>query len=181
MIDLEGAAMHKGSAFGALGLDEQPRQEMFENILAVQLAEGIKAGQDIWLEDESQRIGNINIPGALWQKMRRAPLYFLEIDIEERLSNIVAGYGKFDKDKLVSAIIRIQRRLGPLETKTAINYLLEDNIKECFRILLKYYDKHYTKSLSAREGLKELLHTIPCDTIGAKPNAQKLLDIKLPA
>lgn len=181
VIDLEGIARHKGSAFGALGLDEQPTQEMFENILAMQLANGAKADGDIWMEDESQRIGLLNIPGALWRNMRKAPIYFLEIDVELRLDNIVSGYGKFDKDKLVNAIIRIQKRLGPLETRTAINHLLEDNIKECFRILLKYYDKHYSKSLSAREGLETLLHKIPCTAVDAKQNAQKLLEMKATA
>jgi tRNA 2-selenouridine synthase len=180
VIDLEAIAIHKGSAFGGFGLAEQPGQEMFENKLAIELDEAAKHGKDIWLEDESQRIGLVNIPGVFWQRMRRSPVYFLEIDFEHRLDNIIAGYGKFEKEKLVNAIIRIQKRLGPLETKTAINHLLEDNIKECFRILLWYYDKYYTKSLAARENLKELLHTIPCDTIDAKPNAQKLLEIKLP-
>ncbi len=35
VIDLEGLAIHKGSAFGAIGLAPQPSQEMFENKLAL--------------------------------------------------------------------------------------------------------------------------------------------------
>jgi tRNA 2-selenouridine synthase len=34
VIDLEGIAQHKGSAFGNIGMPEQPSQEMFENLLA---------------------------------------------------------------------------------------------------------------------------------------------------
>src|SRR5205807_1638386 len=34
VINLEGLASHKGSAFGALGEKPQPSQEMFENLLA---------------------------------------------------------------------------------------------------------------------------------------------------
>ncbi|MEO6289790.1 MAG: tRNA 2-selenouridine(34) synthase MnmH, partial [Ginsengibacter sp.] len=37
VIDLEGLANHKGSAFGSLGEAPQPGQEMFENILAIEL------------------------------------------------------------------------------------------------------------------------------------------------
>lgn len=37
VIDLEGIAGHKGSAFGNIGLPNQPSQEMFENILAAKL------------------------------------------------------------------------------------------------------------------------------------------------
>ena len=37
VIDLEDLASHKGSAFGNIGLPEQPGQEMFENLLGCQL------------------------------------------------------------------------------------------------------------------------------------------------
>ena len=39
IIDLEGHAHHKGSAFGALGESEQPTTEQFENNLGKQLSE----------------------------------------------------------------------------------------------------------------------------------------------
>ncbi|HYC80132.1 MAG TPA: tRNA 2-selenouridine(34) synthase MnmH [Candidatus Binatia bacterium] len=184
VIDLEAIAAHKGSAFGAFGQDAQPTQEMFENLLALELKEALArtvGSKCIWLEDESQRIGLINLPNAFWDSMRRAPLYFLELDFEQRLDNIVEGYGKFEKEKLINAIIRIQKRLGPLETKTAINHLLEDNIKECFRILLWYYDKYYTRSLNTRENLKKQLLTINCHAIDTKENARKILELKQPA
>ena len=34
VIDLEFLARHRGSAFGAIGMAEQPTHEMFENLLA---------------------------------------------------------------------------------------------------------------------------------------------------
>ena len=37
VVDLEEIAKHKGSAFGNIGLPQQPTQEMFENILALEL------------------------------------------------------------------------------------------------------------------------------------------------
>jgi len=167
MIDLEAIAGHRGSAFGAIAGVVQPSQEMFENRLALQLMQ--HAGQNIWLEDESQRVGHVNIPHELWKQMRASQVYFLEIPFEERLQYIVAGYGKKDKEKLINAIIRIQKRLGPLETKTAINHLLEDNISDCFAILLKYYDKQYKKGLLERK--PEQVHTITCSNTNAANNA----------
>jgi len=167
IVDLEAIAGHRGSAFGAIAGVEQPTQEMFENRLAVQLMQ--HAGQSIWLEDESQRVGHVNIPHELWKQMRASQVYFLDIPFEERLQYIVAGYGKKDKEKLINAIIRIQKRLGPLETKTAINHLLEDNISDCFAILLKYYDKQYKKGLLERK--PEQVHTITCSNTNAANNA----------
>lgn len=174
VIDLEALAAHRGSAFGAFGQAEQPGQELFENLLAMQLNSALATGLPIWLEDESQRIGHINLPNAFWERMRKAPLYFLEVGFEQRLEHIVNGYGAFSREMLINAIIRIRKRLGPLETKTAINHLLEDNLEECFRILLWYYDKYYTRSLRQREQLDELLHSIPCEEVDAKANAEKV-------
>lgn len=167
IVDLEAIAGHRGSAFGTIEGVEQPSQEMFENKLALQLMQ--HADQNIWLEDESQRVGHVNIPHELWKQMRASEVYFLEIPFEERLEYIVAGYGKKDKEKLINAIIRIQKRLGPLETKTAINHLLEDKLSDCFAILLKYYDKQYKKGLLERK--PEQVYTITCSNTNAANNA----------
>lgn len=189
IIDLEALAHHKGSAFGALGEKEQPKQEMFENLLAQQLSVAcrpLSEGNTIqtnneqrttctWLEDESQRIGNLQIPMPLWNTMRKSPVYFLDIPFEERLNYITAEYGKFEKEKLVNAIIRIQKRLGGLDTKNAINHLLENDHKACFRILLGYYDKLYQKALQNRENLSFLLNKIACSGVDTATNTQNIL------
>jgi tRNA 2-selenouridine synthase len=177
VIDLEGLAHHKGSAFGALGEQPQPKQEMFENLLANALAAYSASGQSspVFLEDESQRIGNLTIPPALWVQMRNSPVYFLDIPFEERLKYLTEEYGGFEKEKLVNAIIRIQKRLGGLDTKNAINHLLEDNAGECFRILLRYYDKGYTKGLENRENLAALLNKIPCLSVDTPNNTQQVI------
>ncbi len=52
----------------------------------------------IWVEDESQRIGLVNIPTAFWTAMRKSPVYFLDIPFEERLKQIVLEYGRLDHE-----------------------------------------------------------------------------------
>ncbi len=192
VINLEALASHKGSALGGLDENPQPSQEMFEN----KLAESLKMIDDskkrvgvqstptinhhlssaIYIEDESQRIGNLQMPKPLWQTMRSSPVYFLDIPFEERLNYLTKEYSIFTKEKLINAIVRIQKRLGGLEMKNAINFLLEDNYKECFRILLKYYDKWYLKGLHNRENVEQLLRTISCSSVDAIANAEKLID-----
>lgn len=173
VIDLEGIANHKGSAFGALGQPPQPSQEMFENLLAHELY--MQSLEVFWLEDESQRIGALNIPHGFWKRMRTKQVFFLDIPFEERLDHITKGYGSLEKEKLADAILRIQKRLGPLETKTAIALLSENNMRECFRILLSYYDKTYIKGLNNRENLTALLNKISCSGVDALANTEKLL------
>lgn len=176
VIDLEGLASHKGSAFGNIGMPAQPSQEMFENILAMELHQKSGRNQAIWMEDESQRIGTVNVPGPLWQNMLISPVYFLDIPFEERLDFLVKEYGSLDRERLVNAIIRIKKRLGGLETKNAVNYLIKDNIRESFRILLNYYDKSYAKSLNKKENIMELLITIPCEKVAPIENALSILN-----
>ena len=146
VIDLEGLAHHKGSAFGAIGQLAQPSQEMFENILAKKLWEVNKNKKPIWIEDESQRIGTVLIPTPLFHLMRNSTCYFMTIPFEQRLLFILQGYGKFDQQSLIEATERIQKRLGGLETKNAVEHIMQGELKEAFSILLKYYDKWYEKN-----------------------------------
>ena len=153
VVDLEELAGHKGSAFGNIGLPKQPSQEMFENKLGVALNNTRKSfpNKPIWIEDESQRIGMVNLPLDFWLMMRRSPVTFLDIPFEERLSYLVDTYGKLNPAELKEAIMRIQKRLGGLETKTAVYFIEENDMRGCFSILLKYYDKHYGKALQNRD------------------------------
>jgi tRNA 2-selenouridine synthase len=171
VIDLEGLAGHKGSAFGNLDRDAQPTQEMFENLLATEL-EKPDSGKAIWIEDESQRIGALNIPHSLFATIRSQPFIFLDIPFEQRLEHLLAEYGKYDREKFINAIIRIKKRLGGLETKQAVNCLLEEDLKGCFSILLKYYDKIYLRNGVNREGAESI--PIVCATTDAQLNSQKL-------
>jgi tRNA 2-selenouridine synthase len=221
VIDLENIASHKGSAFGSFKMPPQPKQEMFENLLACELLEKATASNlptaedsntrnsdsrstihhspfttdplpltpdhsslithrspvtppsPIWLEDESQRIGDLNIPAALWKQMRQSPIIFLEIPFEERLDHIVAEYGDCEKEKLIDSTRRISQRLGGLDTKNAIAFLENCEIKEAFRILLAYYDKHYFRGLHNRENISSLLTKIQCDAV-TPSNAARL-------
>ncbi len=186
VIDLEKLANHRGSAFGGLGQKAQPGQEMFENLLALDLYKASCLNQqfnserhprEIWLEDESRHIGTAGIPLKFWEQMRESTLYFLDIPFEERLRHIFSTYGVFDKKELVNSIMKIQKKLGGLETKNAINYLLENKVSESFSILLSYYDKRYANSLYKRENIDTLLNKIPCKTVDIN-NAQRFFNQK---
>ncbi len=144
-IDLEGLANHKGSSFGAIGQATQPSQEMFENLLGLALSKFSQTQKCIWIEDESQRIGTVMIPTAFFKLMRHSVCYFTTIPFEKRLQFIIKQYGAFNKSDLIDATLRIQKRLGGLETKNTIQFLDNGEIESAFSILLKYYDKWYEK------------------------------------
>ncbi|MFM9911622.1 MAG: tRNA 2-selenouridine(34) synthase MnmH [Chitinophagaceae bacterium] len=130
----------------------------------------------IWLEDESQRIGRVNIPHNLWNTMRQSPILFLAIPFEERLKHIVQEYGLLDKEQMLEAITRIEKRLGGLETKSAQQHLKDGDISSCFRILLRYYDKWYSKGLNNRDQLTSLLTNFACETVEAGIIATRIIE-----
>jgi len=177
VIDLEDLAAHKGSAFGGLGMGPPPSQEHFENLLALELYhQNSKANNShLWIEAESQRLGNINIPFTFFKKMRTQTLLFLDIPFEARVHHIILHYGKFEKENLINGIIRIKKKLGGLETKTAVNALIEDDLYGCFSVLLNYYDKLYLKSTQNKEEGERDITYIVSNSTDVKTNTEKLI------
>ena len=49
----------------------------------------------------------------------KSPVYNLNVPFEERLTYIVEHYGRFEKEKLINAVIRI-KKIGRPRDKTAI-------------------------------------------------------------
>lgn len=174
VIDLEQLAHHKGSAFGDLGQQAQPMQEMFENQLAIALKD-LESTDCVWIEDESRRIGTVSIPDVLYLHIQTRPVYFLEVPFEERLKYIVKWYGSFKKEKLAGRILRLQKRLGGMETKMALEHLDAGDIYSCFGILLKYYDKYYLKCLQQKNDKVSFVKRIFLDNTDATANADIIL------
>ena len=152
IIDLEGIAGHKGSAFGNLGLPIQAGLEKVENNLAIHLKntklelEGSNK-KWAWVEDESRRIGNINLPEAFFLQLKKSPFILLDVPFEIRLETILKNYGSFTQEQLENSILRIRKRMGDEQNRRAVQFLHENNLRDCFDILLQYYDKFYTKSI----------------------------------
>jgi len=153
IIDLEKLAAHKGSAFGSLGEKAQPSQEQFENELAVALNK-VNISKTIWLEDESRLIGNKVIPTALWDQMRIAKTFCIDLPFEERVEYLTKEYGKFPIEQLKESITKITKRLGHLQAKNALDALYENDLRTACRICLSYYDKSYDHGIEQREKLR---------------------------
>ena len=150
VIDLEGLANHKGSAFGAIGQNPQPSTEHFENLIGSYI-DGFDITKAIWLEDESRNVGKNLIPVALWEQMRRSPLIRLNIPFEMRLARLMQDYGRHSPELLVASIQKIEKRLGFDKCKVAIEACASGSIAEAAAICLQYYDKAYEKQLNEKE------------------------------
>jgi tRNA 2-selenouridine synthase len=171
-IDLEKLANHKGSAFGALGQEEQCSTEQFENLLFQQWIK-LDLSKVTWLEDESQAIGRIRIPEEIYNQIRESALIQIIIPKQLRINRLNEEYGSFEHDLLINSIERIKKRLGGLNTNLATEAIHNQDIKKAIDISLAYYDKAYLFGLSKRT--KESIYDLPLDGIDPKINAQKVL------
>lgn len=177
-VDLEGLANHRGSSFGRRTL-EQPTQINFENSLTLALMKQDEAhGGPVFLEDESRRIGGLEIPPLLASKMAKAKTVLIEEPLEARIDIIHRDYvrnllkehqktyqsGGFDAFAtfLLEALARIQKRLGG-DRYTQIKALMQDALQAqahgghddlhrvwIEQLLTHYYDPMYSYQLTKR-------------------------------
>jgi tRNA 2-selenouridine synthase len=173
VIDLEGIANHKGSAFGSLGQLPQPSSEQFANLLFSEWRK-LPPGIPVWLEDESINIGNVFMPREFYLNMQKNPAVILLMDIETRLKGLVREYSGYPAPELEAAIMRISRRLGGDRAKEAVNAVRTGDIAGAVSITLKYYDKAYMYGLSGRQ--KENTVIIKTATDDPEINAGKVLE-----
>ena len=175
ILDLEKIAHHKGSAFGALGQEEQPTTEQFENNL-FELLKNLDLGKRIWLEDESQLIGKVRIPDPLFKQIRSANVIKLEMDKKKRVERLMKEYTGFDTKPLIDSITNISRRLGGLDTKKAIEAVEKGDFRTAIDIVLSYYDKTYTYGLDKRKDQTVLSLQIEEDN--PKKSAREVIDFE---
>ena len=149
VIDMEGLAKHKGSAFGSLGQPEQPSTELFANILYDEWRR-TDPETPLWLEDESRNIGTVFMPDALYENMQKAPAIIIMMDVKTRLPRLVEEYSKFPPELLRASILKISKRLGGDNTRDAIGAVEAGDFAKAIEITLLYYDKAYLFGLNRK-------------------------------
>ncbi len=171
ILDLEGLAHHKGSAFGAINEEKQKPQQVFENNLFYEFDQ-IDASLPVIIEDESQNIGYNKIPQSLWQQMKQATIIKLDIPFELRVLKLVDDYTTADIQTLKDCVVKISQQLGTLNTKLCLQYLNEHNLADVARLSLQYYDKAYDYTYNKKT--QRIIH-LSCDTLNPVTNAIKVL------
>ncbi|MFN8322278.1 MAG: tRNA 2-selenouridine(34) synthase MnmH [Chitinophagales bacterium] len=166
VIDLEGLANHKGSAFGSLGQPVQPSTEHFENLLGEEL-KTFNSSKRVWLEDESRTIGNVFLDLSFWNHLRLSRLIVIDLPLDIRVKRLVAGYSENHTDGLVESITKIKKRLGNEQWKNAIDALHEKNFTRVAEIALHYYDKAYDKGIVMKETKEILRISFEADDLNA--------------
>jgi tRNA 2-selenouridine synthase len=164
VIDLEGMAHHKGSAFGALGQKPQPANEHFENMLALSWS-SYNENEVIWIENESRTIGSNIIPQGLYAQMRMATVAEIRLDYSIRKKRILDEYGGFPVDVLTENTKKVAKRLGGMRLKEALDFLSQHDLPGWVDIMLQYYDGTYEYGSRDRDPSAVIDVSLPDDNM----------------
>ena len=148
VLDLEAIAVHRGSVLGGLPDRAQPSQKMFESLLLQQLS-SLETTRPVYVEAESKKIGQLQVPEALIARMRASSCIRLDTDIETRVTLLLQEYEFFltnqknlyqQLDCLVS--LHGREKIGEWQA------LAERGAWREFvaRLLLEHYDPAYRRS-----------------------------------
>lgn len=151
VIDLESLAKHRGSLFGGMA-GPQPAQKMFESRLAGALAP-LDPARPVYMEAESNKVGNILIPGSVWKSMLAAPRIAISAPLAERAAHLIDTYAELTADS--AALSAIIEKLRPYHAADRIAVWqnlakTKDFHALCANLMQTHYDPRYAKSTTRK-------------------------------
>ncbi len=147
-LDLEALACHKGSLLGALPDRPQPSQTAFETALASAI-EGFDLARPVFVEGEGPRIGRLNLPPPLVQRMRAAPVVELQVPHAARLAYLLRDYAYLgDRPEWLAGQLAQLKPLHGNATIAAWQALaLAGSLPQLFgELASRHYDPLYARS-----------------------------------
>jgi tRNA 2-selenouridine synthase len=94
VLDLERLARHRGSVLGELPGEPQPSQKMFDSLLWSALKR-LDPARPVFVEAESKKIGQLQVPAQLLDRMRQGECLRLEVPAAERVRFLIEEYRHF--------------------------------------------------------------------------------------
>ena len=149
-LDLEQLACHRGSVLGEVPGTVQPTQKMFESLLWKALRE-LDPARPTFIEAESRKVGNVQLPGALVTAMRAAQCLTLEVPEAVRIAFLLDEYRHFltDVDSLCLRLDALSTHYGQ-STVARWKVLARggDHAHLVRELLRMHYDPAYERSAS---------------------------------
>jgi tRNA 2-selenouridine synthase len=148
IVDLEAIANHRGSLIGAIPGQNQPTQKYFDTLLLDQLRH-LNPERPVWLEAESRKIGNLQLPITLFEAMQRATHIQLKVPITERVKLWRQDYPHFaiDPVDMVSKLAPLKPLIGGDELNAWRELSSAGRVDELFeRVMVNHYDPCYARS-----------------------------------
>ena len=147
VLDLEGAANHRGSAFGARK-GGQPSQKQFEGVLAKTI-DALDPQRPVILEAESSKVGSCIVPPSVWQAMKGAPRIRITAPVEERAAYLTEAYADlWENPEGLKDGIQALQDLHSAEVITSWRSLTATGQFMAFTedLMVRHYDPRYGKA-----------------------------------
>ena len=94
VLDLELLARHRGSLLGELPGEPQPSQKMFDSLVWSAMKH-LDPARPVFVEAESKKIGQLQVPARLLARMREGACLRLEVPQRERVRFLIEEYRHF--------------------------------------------------------------------------------------
>lgn len=164
VLDLEGLARHRGSVLGGLPHEPQPTQKAFDTQLWYRLAT-FDANRPVVVESESRKIGQLQVPTALLERMRAAGrVVMVTMPDAARVQLLVEEYGFFaQQSERFCAHLDTLADLRGRDTVAQWQALARDaRWAEVFADLMhRHYDPLYLKSMQRNYAGVASAHELP--------------------
>jgi tRNA 2-selenouridine synthase len=149
VLDLEAVARHRGSVLGGVPGVRQPSQKYFDSLLLKELA-SFDPARPVWVEAESKKIGNVQLPDALLETMRKGRTFQVNAEMGQRVLLWREDYRHFEEDPMdMLECLRFLRPLiGGEEFAVWEQLASERRMPELFeRLMRNHYDPAYRRSV----------------------------------
>lgn len=166
VLDLEGAAHHRGSVFGGYA-EGQPAQKMAESRIASALSR-LDPARPVVVEAESSKIGNIMVPPQIWAAMCAAPRVEVTADLEARAGFFLRAYADLvaDADGFCATLQSLTMAQGHERVDQWQAMVRAGAFREVAADLMQHhYDPRYRRSL-ARHGNEPVARLALADLSG---------------
>ena len=97
VLDLEALANHRSSVLGSIPGQAQPTQKRFDTLVWEALRR-LDPSRPVFIESESKKVGNVAVPTALIEAMRRSPCLNLVLPDAQRVALLMQDYDFFVRD-----------------------------------------------------------------------------------
>jgi tRNA 2-selenouridine synthase len=103
VLDLEALACHRGSVLGEVPGLAQPSQKLFESRVW-QALRRLDRARPVFVEAESRKVGNVQVPGALITAMRASACVIVQASTPVRSALLLERYAHFlDEEALLAS------------------------------------------------------------------------------
>ncbi len=183
VLDLEGLAGHRGSLIGSLPNVDQPAQKFFETLLLDKLR-SFDPERAVWVEDESRKIGAIQIPDAMFDAIRRGDIYVVDAPMGERLRLWQEDYPHLVADpvKMVEMLRPVRSMVGAEEYDRWMDAAKRGAIEELFESVMRmHYDPCYTRSMRKERSMERMRRAVQLPDLtgaGLIQAARTLIDLE---